>query len=157
MTATVEANVTALLAELGETWETVEKITAAREHLIAAMPGWQLPAAYGLGLRDVTGEIVFGKTNIGEHALPAVVMATVLGHGSGSASYSVDAATLGQAIRLLTAAEACTAYEHPNLVAWRSVFGVLDGGNEAVMVFVGDLDEKSDDPDVEDLRDIARG
>jgi hypothetical protein len=155
-TPDAEATVTALLAELGEAWETVEKITAARERLIAGMPGWKLPAAYGIGILDVTGEVVFGKTNVGEHPLPAVVMSTILGHEGGSASYRVDVATLDQAIRLLAPAEVCTAYQHPNLEAWRSVRKAIDGGGTAVMVFVGDLGEDpGDNPDVEALRDIA--
>ncbi|MCC3763708.1 hypothetical protein K3N28_11570 [Glycomyces sp. TRM65418] len=155
--ANAEATVTALLAELGDEWATVEEITTARERLIDAIPGWRLPAAYGLGLRQESGEVAFAKTNVGEHPLPVVVMSTVIGHEGGSASFTVDAATLDQAIRLLAPAEACTAYEHPNLAAWRSVRQALDGGTDAVMVFVGDLNEKSDDADVEALRDIAKG
>lgn len=151
-----EATVTALLAEFGEAWPTPEEIAAVRERLIADMPGWKLPAAYGIGILDVTGEVVFGKTNVGEHPLPAAVMATILGHSGGSASYRLDAATLDQAIRLLAPAEVCTAYQHPNLEAWRAVRKAIDGGGTAVMVFVGDLGEiPGDDPDVEALRDIA--
>lgn len=153
MTASAEAIVTALLAELGDRWETPEKIAAVRERLIADLPGWKLPAAYGLGIYDVSEELVFGLRNVGEHPLPALVMATILGHEGGSNSYEVDAATLRQAIRLLQPAEACTAYKHPNLAEWRKVLKLLTGKGqaEAKMVFVADFDDWRDNDDVDDL------
>jgi hypothetical protein len=159
MTAT-DATVTALLAELGDSWETVEKITAARERLIADIPGWRLPAAYGIATIEEDGQIRFARTNVGVHPLPAVVMATVLGHLTGSASYRLDEATLARAIRLLAPAEACTAYEHPNLATWREVQQVLLRRGAAVAVFLDDEDESDaestgDDPAVAALRDIA--
>jgi hypothetical protein len=150
-----DATVTALLAELGETWETVEKITAARERLIADLPGWRLPAAYGIAVIDADGTVAFARANIGVHPLPAVVMATVLGHGTGSAAYLLDATALDQAIRLLTPAEACTAYEHPNLATWREVRKALDTGATAVAVFLADLDYTGDDPAVLALQGLA--
>ncbi|MFG3341835.1 hypothetical protein [Glycomyces sp. NPDC048151] len=152
MTA-AKATVTALLAELGDRWETREKIAAARERLIADLPGWKQPAAYGLGIYDVSGELVFGRKNVGEHPLPAVVMATVLGHRGGSESYAVNAATLQQAIRLLEPAGACRDYDHPNLADWKKVLQVLgrDRQAEAKMVFVADFDDWRDNDDVDDL------
>lgn len=148
-----EATVTALLDELGNRWETPEKIAAVRERLIADLPGWKLPAAYGLGIYDVSGELVFGLKNVGEHPLPAVVMATVLRHKGGSKSYEVDVKALEQAIRLLQPAEACTAYDHPNLAEWRRILKLLkaDPQVEAKMVFVADFDDWRDDDDVDDL------
>jgi hypothetical protein len=150
-----DATVTALLAELGETWETVEKITAARERLIADLPGWRLPAAYGIAVIDADGTIAFARANIGVHPLPAVVMATILGHGTESAAYLLDATALDQAIRLLAPAEACTAYEHPNLETWREVRKALDTGATAVAVFLADLDYTGDDPAVLALQGLA--
>jgi hypothetical protein len=150
-----DATVTALLAELGETWETVEKITAARERLIADLPGWRLPAAYGIAVIDADGTVAFARANIGVHPLPAVVMATVLGHGTESAAYLLDATALDQAIRLLAPAEACTAYEHPNLATWREVRKALDTGATAVAVFLADLDYTGDDPAVLALQGLA--
>lgn len=153
MTASANATVSALLAELGDRWETREKIAAVRERLIADLPGWKLPAAYGLGIYDVSGELVFGVKNVGEHPLPAVVMATILGHEGGSHSYEVNAATLQQAIRLLEPAGACKAYDHPNLAEWKKVLKLLKGDRqmEAKMVFVADFDDWRDDDDVDDL------
>ncbi|MQM25845.1 hypothetical protein [Glycomyces albidus] len=154
MTAT-DATVTALLAELGETWETVEKISAARERLIADLPGWHLPAAYGIATVDGEGALAFARTNVGVHPLPAAVMATVLGHTGESGSYALDATSLGLMIRLLSPAEACTAYDHPNLAAWREVQKTVEAGGTALAVFLKDLDYSGDDPAVRALRDIA--
>lgn len=153
MTASASAHVTALLAEFGDRWETPEKIAAVRERLIADLPGWKLPAAYGLGMYDVSGELVFGVKNVGEHPLPAAVMATVLGHEGGSKSYEVNAHTLQLAIRLLEPAGACRAYDHPNLVEWKKVLKLLKGDRqlEAKMVFVADFDDWRDDDDIDDL------
>ncbi|MBO3733799.1 hypothetical protein [Glycomyces niveus] len=148
-----ESTVTALLDELGDRWETREKIAAARERLIADLPGWKDPAAHGLGVYDVSGELVFGVTNAGEHLLPAVVMATVLRHSGGSKSYPVYTTALEQAIRLLRPAEACRDYDHPNLADWRRVLKLLKGNGqlEAKMVFVADFDDWREDDDVDDL------
>jgi hypothetical protein len=154
MTATDET-VTALLAELGESWETVEKITLARERLITDIPGWHLPAAYGVATVDGEGRVAFARANIGVHPLPAVVLATVLGHQTGSASYPLDSETLAQAVRLLAPAEACTAYEHPNLATWREVQQTVEAGGTAVAVFLADPDYAGDDPAVAALRDLV--
>lgn len=153
MTASAKATVTALLAELGDRWETREKIAAARERLTADLPGWKVPAAYGLGIYDVSGELVFGHKNAGDHPLPAAVMATILGHEGGSDSYDVDAATLQQAIRLLEPAGACRDYDHPNLADWKQVLKLLRGDRqlEAKMVFVADFEDWRDNDDVDDL------
>ncbi|SDD99093.1 hypothetical protein [Glycomyces harbinensis] len=154
MTAT-DATVTALLSELGDSWETVEKITAARERFIDGIPDWRLPAAYGVATVDGGSGIVFARANVGVHPLPAVVMATTLGHRSGSGSYFLDARTLSRAIRLLAPAEACTAYEHPNLATWREVHKTVEDGGAAVAVFLHDLDYQGEDPAVVALQDIA--
>ncbi|WP_335990123.1 hypothetical protein [Glycomyces sp. MUSA5-2] len=145
------ATVEALLAELGPEWPTPEAIATARAAMIARIPGWTLPAAYALAVEGADG-FEFPRVNAGVHPLPAVVMSTVLGHGGGSASYAVDLELLDLAIRLLAPAEVCTAYEHPNLAAWREVRGLLVAGAAARMVFVGELSDDSDDPAVNALR-----
>jgi hypothetical protein len=155
MTATLEAQVTALLAELGESWETPEEVAAARTQLIARIPGWTLPASYGLA-RENSGRIEFARANFGEHALPAVVLATVLRHEGGTAVYRMDAKLLSQAIRLLGPAEVCTAYEHPNLWTWRVVLEQIADGGEAIAVFAYDPETDGEDPAVKALRDLER-
>ncbi|MEU6249290.1 hypothetical protein [Glycomyces sp. NPDC047010] len=146
--------VDALLGELGDEWPTPEAIGAAREAMIARIPGWTLPAAYGLAVESGAG-FEFPRVNAGVHPLPAVVMATVLGHGGGSASYAVDLELLDLAIRLLAPAEVCTAYEHPNLAAWRDVREALVSGAAGRMVFVGDGEVTLDDSAVNALRALV--
>ncbi|PRY61200.1 hypothetical protein [Glycomyces artemisiae] len=148
------ATVEALLAELGPEWPTPEAIATARAAMIARIPGWTLPAAHGLAVEGPEG-FDFPRVNAGVNPLPAVVMATVLGHSGGSASYEVDSELLALAIRLLAPAEACTAYEHPNLATWREVREALVPGAAARMVFVGELSDDSDDPAVTSLRALV--
>jgi hypothetical protein len=135
-----------------ERWETTDEIAAARQRFETAIPGWVPPAAYGVGsLADE--QIEFVHVNVGDHPLPAAVLATVTGHSAGSACYRLTRAELGRAIELLAPAEACTAYEHPNLAAWRWLYGVLREGESAVAVFVGDLNQRSDDRPLSDNLD----
>nr|BFF22183.1 hypothetical protein GCM10025732_01480 [Glycomyces mayteni] len=64
----------------------------------------------------------------------------------------MDLELLDLAIRLLAPAEVCTAYEHPNLAAWREVREAIVSGAAGRMVFVGDGEAASDDPAVNALR-----
>lgn len=139
---------------MGERWETTEQIAAARRRFEAAIPGWRDPIAYGIGQVE-DGRVEFARFNVEEHRLPAVVLAVVCGHRAGSASYRLDAAGLARAIELLAPAEACPAYEHPNLAAWRWLHAGLDDGGEVVAVFAADLDEPCDDPHVAALRALV--
>jgi hypothetical protein len=147
----IDALVTDLLAEFGDSWKTPEEIASVRERLIARIPGWTLPASYGLA-READGRIEFARANFGEHPLPAIVLSTVLGHEGGSASYPMDAALLAQAIRLLEPAEVCTAYDHPNLWTWRVVLQDIADGGEAVAVFTYDPESEDEDAAVKALR-----
>jgi hypothetical protein len=137
-----------------ERWETTEEIAAANRRFAAAIPGWGAPAAYGIA-RLHRDRVDFARINVGDHPLPALVLATVCGHRAGSASYQLDAAELGRAIELLTPAEACTAYEHPNLAAWRSLHAGLREHDTALAVFVGDLSQPCQDRHAEALRKLA--
>ena len=56
----------------------------------------------------------------GRHGLPAVVLATILGHDGSTASLPVSAHQLAAAVESLAPAQACTEVEHPNLAAWRA-------------------------------------
>ncbi len=138
-----------------ERWETTEEIAAARQRFETAIPGWVAPMAFGIG-RLAGGQVDFARITVGDHpSLPASVLATVSGHRAGSASYRLDRGELGRAIELLAPAEACTAFDHPNLDAWRWLHGVLGGGDVAVAVFVADLDQQCDDRHAEALRQCA--
>ncbi len=138
---------------VSERWETPEAIAAAYERFVAAIPGWRPPAAYGLGVPAGDGtEIEFVRVNVGEHPLPAVVLATVCGHTAGTASYVMDVPALDRAIALLEPAEACTAYEHPNLWAWRRLRTELADDARVVAVFVDDVTADDGDAAVAALR-----
>lgn len=134
-----------------ERWETAEEIAAARRRFEESISGWRAPAAYGVG-RIVDGEVDFARVNSGEHPLPAVVLAVVCGHRGGSASYPLTAAGLARAIELLAPAEACTAYQHPNLWAWRRLHAGLGDGDQVVAVFAADRETPCADPHVAALR-----
>ena len=135
-------------------WTTTEEITAARERLEDAIDGYERPAAYALGLA-VPGEpeAVFPLVNQGANFLPAVVLATVCGHVRGTATYVLDGQRLQEAIDLLAPAEACTAYDHPNLAAWRRLRAEVTDRPDAqvVAVFLGDLQPSATDGPYERL------
>lgn len=124
---------------MAERWETKARIAAARERMEAALPGWERPAAHALGIHR-QGRTRFDRVNVGGNFLPAVVLAAVCGHGSGTRTYPVSAQQVDQAIAALAPAEACTELAHPNLVHWRRLREELaSGGGQAVAVFAADL------------------
>jgi hypothetical protein len=133
-----------------ERWSTTEEIIAARDRLERGL-GWRRPAAHAVA-RETGGQIEFVRINIDENYLPAVVLASVVGHRGGSASYRLTATDLDAAIDMLAPAEACTEYEHPNLYAWRQLLASLGGGC-VIAVFVEDRAARSDDPYVTALLD----
>ncbi len=127
-----------------------------------ALPGWRAPVAYGLGVVAGDGAVdwrVVNSPNL--HHLPAVVLATVLGYRSGSATYVIEVAALDAAIALLEPAGACDAFEHPNLWAWQRLRaeiakGTVEPDVEIVVVFVGDAaDAVTSDADRQ-FRTVAR-
>ena len=140
--------------ETAERWETEEQIYAARDAFMAQIDGWVNPEAHGLGFvpsgEEPSGEH-FPLVNVRDHMLPAVVAATVAGHTSGTAAYPLSREQLARAIDLLEPAEACLAFEHPNLWWWRDVLlPALDADPEARVyaVFVGPDAAGSTDPAV---------
>lgn len=133
------------MAELD--WSTPEGLAAIREHLASQIEGWRQPVAYAVGLSPASSspEWEFGHVNEpgGQHGLPAVVLATVMGHDGSTATLDVSESQLSAAIESLAPAEACTDRDHPNLAAWRAALADL-GSNPArtmVAVFVADLDD----------------
>lgn len=131
-----------------EQWSTKEEIVAVRERLEAGHPDWRRPTAYAVGLVS-DGGTSFTLTNKGGNYLPAVILARVVGHQSGTATYPVSTDQLEAAVAELAPAEACSDFTHPNLHHWRDLLGkATDGGGRFVAVFVDDLaDEPVDDHD----------
>ncbi|MFD3684724.1 hypothetical protein ACFWTE_07905 [Nocardiopsis sp. NPDC058631] len=131
-----------------EKWATKEEIIAVRERLEAADPRWRRPAAYAVGvIRD--GRTEFTLTNRGGNYLPAVILARVAGHSSGSAAYPLSVEQLETAEAELAPAEACADFDHPNLRHWRDLIAEVTGkGGQLIAVFLGDLaDEPVDEHD----------
>lgn len=126
-------------------WSTPDGLAAIADHLAGRIDGWRQPAAHAVGLSPATSspEWVFEHVNVpgGRHALPAVVLATLLGHDGSTATLPLSRQELVAAVTSLEPAEACTSLEHPNLAAWRTVLAELDGNpaREAVAIFVADL------------------
>ena len=92
-----------------ERWETVEAVNAARAAMEARL-GWEQPVAWGLLTSD--GAVV--RANVRGGYLPAVALATVVGHRGGSSSYPLTASAIAEALALAEPAEACTEISHPN-------------------------------------------
>jgi len=128
-----------------ERWETIEAINAARADMETRL-GWERPAAWGLLTPD--GAVV--RANVRGGYLPGVVLATVVGHRRGSASYSLTAAAVTEAIAMAEPSEACTDVPHPNIAALR-----LLSGADAVVAFVSEADFVEDVEDVENFEGIA--
>ena len=128
-------------------WSTPDGLAAIRDHLAARIDGWRQPVAYAVGLSPASSspEWLFAHVNApgGRHGLPAVVLATVLGHDGSTATLPLSRSQLAAAVESLAPAEACTALDHPNLAAWREVLHELEGNpaREAQAVFVADLDD----------------
>ncbi len=128
-------------------WSTPDGLAAIRQHLAARIDGWRQPVAHAVALSPASSspEWVFEHVNTpgGRHGLPAVVLATVLGHDGSTATVPVSRAELAAAVESLAPAEACTTLDHPNLAAWRQVVAELEGNpaREAQAVFVADLDD----------------
>lgn len=135
-----------------ERWETVDDIRNARLRFEAAIPGWRTPAAFGLGEIDENGRIDFFRVNTRDHALPAVVLATVCECRGETGSHRMTRDDLAKAIDLLAPAEACDAYQHPNLWAWQARHSELSPDARLAAVFLADLNTPSEDPLVAALR-----
>ena len=117
-------------------WVTADDLRAARERFAAAIPGWVQPAVHGL-VTTIDGvtrvQVVSGL----DHRLPAVVLGSVIGRVSGTATFTVTPRQLASAVELLTPAEAALHCPHPNLWTWRRVLAEKPSAIHAV--FIDDL------------------
>lgn len=124
-------------------WSTLDGLAAIRQHLADRIEGWRQPVAYGVGLSSASSEWEFPHVNApgGRHGLPAVVLASVIGHDGSTATREMTTAQLAAAVESLEPAEACADVDHPNLAAWRTLLAEA-GSNPArtlAAVFVADL------------------
>ena len=114
-------------------WVTDDDLRAARERFTASIPGWVQPVVHGL-VTTIDGvtrvQVVSGM----DHRLPAVVLGSVIGRVSGTATFQVTPAQLATAVELLTPAEAALHCPHPNLWAWRRVLAENPTSIEAIFI-----------------------
>lgn len=69
--------------------------------------------------------------------LPAVVLAYVCQHNTGSATYTLTVDEMQRAIDLLTPAEAAIHIPHPNLWSWRDLVEAADERSTFLAFFLG--------------------
>jgi 2,3,4,5-tetrahydropyridine-2-carboxylate N-succinyltransferase len=134
---------------------TVEEINVARQQLEASMPGYQSPAAYGIGIGTVgpSGAILdvwYPHVNVGQQSYTAAVAANVLGHKAGTRTYTLSPGDLDSMIRDAQAAETVDV-PHPNLISWRALRKIAvapahGGERQLVAAFIGALDDAPVDP-----------
>jgi len=128
-------------------WSTPDGLAAIADHLADRVDGWRQPVAHAVGVSPASSspEWDFGHVNTpgGRHALPAVVLAMVLGHDGATATLDLTTAQLAAAIESLEPAEACTSLDHPNLAAWRVALAEArsNPARTVVAVFVADLED----------------
>lgn len=126
-------------------WSTPEGLEAIREHLAARIDGYAPPEVFAVGITPASSsaEIEFPHLNVDSGGLPAVVLATIIGHTSGSQTYDLSATELATAIQALEPVEAYTAVDHPNLAAWRELHAEVSANpaRSIVAVFIADLDD----------------
>lgn len=126
-------------------WSTPAGLAAIRDHLAERIDGWRPPAAWAVGLSPASSdpEWVFPHVNGpgGQHALAAVVLATVARNDGATATQPLSRGDLEAAVTSLEPARACTDVDHPNLAGWTEVLLELDANpaREAVVVWVADL------------------
>jgi len=120
--------------------ESVEQF-AKRVEEIESQPGYKRPAAFGIGLAtyaivdlDAPGTIApdaavldtwYPAPNLDEKFGTAAVLAALVGHKAGSASYVLDRESVAAA-RDTFAPFASDGKSHPNLIALRQFAGALD-------------------------------
>lgn len=147
-----------------ELLDTPEKIDAVMADMVASMPGWVPPVAYGVTLVPVealgTTAVRFPVVNVGVHGFPALALGEVTGHRAGTATYEVSAVEIGRAVEIVAPAEAAAMYQHPNLNSWRRLLEDLSEapGGRIFAVFIASLDDPVSSPYDEALRQqIADG
>lgn len=114
-------------------------IDAATRMFERLMPDYIRPAAHGFGVVQGSGEVIAAVTNGAGHDLPAMLLAAICGYRSGTEAVAFSVAQLRLAVAAMEPAEACRAYRHPNIAAWRQILRDLRHGSSdtAVAVFAG--------------------
>lgn len=133
------------------TWTTKAEVLAAKDAYELAMPTWQQPDSYALGVEQPDRSIEWQVINHpNTHELPAVVLGMVTGHRTGTATHHITTDRLDHAIAMLEPAGACDVWDHPNLWGWQSlrerlVETPLGDGQRIVIVFLSADDTEPQD------------
>ncbi len=127
---------------------TDDDLHAARERIAARIPGFVMPAAYGVARKD-TGGLTFGHLNPpgAVRPLPAVVLASVCGYAARTAVFPLSRAQFADAVERLTPAEAATHMGHPNLWSWRELLAGGDGASTFLAFFLSGAGDPPVDED----------
>ncbi|MBM7519435.1 pyridoxamine 5'-phosphate oxidase family protein [Nocardioides nitrophenolicus] len=117
-------------------WTTLAGLGRIRERLAGQIDGWRAPYSWTVALDGEPGHVNLPG---GQHALAAVVLATVLKYDGATATLELSRQQLDEAITALAPASACTEVEHPNLASWRALRTAHDErGGAITAVFVRD-------------------
>jgi hypothetical protein len=98
---------------------TAEGIADAMSALLSALPGYEPPTMHGVGYLSPEQPLIVEAFNTEGHDFPAMLLASILGHRTGTRIVPLTADALEEAIAFMSPAERCTVYRHPNIAAWR--------------------------------------
>jgi hypothetical protein len=143
-------------ATSAEAWVTDDDLRAARERFAANIPGYVMPAAYGVARKDGS-ELTFGYINPFGSArlLPAVVLASITGYVATTKVVPMDRELFAAAIERLTPAEAAIHLSHPNLWSWRELLSGGDADCTFLAFFVVSADDAVLDENDQRFRRLA--
>ena len=123
---------------------TRDEVLALRDSLRSSLVGFGQPHGYGVGIVEAGG-VRFPVVNSGgTHDLPGIVLASELGYRSGTCTLAMTTEQFRRAFAELLPVEACTAFTHPNLWAWRKLLDETSSG-PFVVVFIGRSDDRASD------------
>jgi len=133
---------------------TIAEIDAARRAIELAIPGYQTPMAFGLGVATIAAngdvlDVAYPHVQATTNSFPGAVLASAVGHVNGTATYRVTREQLETAIALVMPAETVDV-PHPNLAAWRACLDVVatesfGGDRQLVASFIGDATDAPSD------------
>lgn len=140
---------------MAERWPTDGDLAGAYRRYAARIPGFVLPAAYGVARRDQAG-MTFGYTNTfgAVRPLPAVILAYVCGYAASTGVYRLTAGRFAEAARLLAPAEAAVHMPHPNLWSWRDLLAGASGKDQYLAFFLASAGDSPVDEDDAQFREL---
>ena len=116
---------------------TVEGIQDAMRSVGLALEGFVPPTLHGSGVLTPGGAVQVEMVNKAGHDFPAMLLAALCDYRSGERAIEMSVDQVERAVKAMAPAEACSAYQHPNIAAWRRIASHVRGspGSAAVAVF----------------------